>query len=1126
MASDLAVSLGAYAALVAAAGGFVFLIGKMFRGRGRVVLLAFGLLVLAAGVQVLLSLEEQLRLQLCILNWCWQSLLQWVNAGLAAVPWAPTWLDKFSAAALANALFLIIGPIAVLMVASLSTRLRGSEPLDDESDRKHRLRVPLLGRPSCTLYASLFAASAMIGFCIVAFVTYNPGTILGRDVAEVLGRLIWAGPILCFGLLCGASRAVEVPERASAVRRVEAPQASRSLGDLIESYRAEYEDVLLHWDHVRRDVPVGPEPDRDPGTLIGRVIEAARSVGYTQLDDLRQTLDVVLSDLRNDPAPGRQKPCPVFAESLTFLHFILFAELILSCQDRGGTTLLLAPETSLERIEEQLRHALSVHFAGHTQRIWSRSRQPDRMYDILIVSPERIEAEVLSRDDNSIRDALERLGLVLILDYQNIDPSLLRIRLARLRRVIGERALDVLCQSEPRAGLRTKVAETISALVRLDPRPLSIGGRGNVDRFWLFWRNDRRTLEKMLEREVGVGHIEPSHELVPLTLVRAIQKGFDATFYDPYGRAYREPWARLQAFVNLPNKLIGHMESGWSRFPGVEDQVVVIEDLNNLVVAARMNMNFMHNPECLTHVVSQNYPMREFLRDVLKREAEQARRHQEGWSGLGQLYLPIAPNPSGGPTELAMDLASEFIHSGRLKQREIEARFGEIVPGGVADSLEIAPTERGLEKLFELQRGFRPEIIAHDVLGHEQEFEVKIQGRLHLEPSFLLPVYVPGQDDPITYVDRQDEGLTFVRGTMLQVGGDFYEVSDVTDIKMDARLSDFSLGHRPLYRFERQYMVPFRSKTTFIEGNPDIPADMARWVYELRLLLRGTFERHTVAKADALEFEVNLWADDGRWDSADSERRSSHNASIMLVRLALAESHPQATKLDGDAFGRLAFTLAATLQDVLASLLPSLAPRIAVLSPQAAPAISQVLTMAGKTAAEPIDLFPVHLYPRLVGEHFEVAERTGDTTSDLERRLYEDRFRFPAPAELMRKAIDDYLRNALPPGKLFPLLSKLLLDGAPGRVIDLIIVEDASHDRGGVRALFEEANWNNVVKVWAEFVEWTAKNAGEPWLYYRFGSDRLPAVFAFEEAREFLHVLAEGRGGLRRPKEAPVGQTA
>lgn len=1106
MTSDLAVSIFGYFALIGTATLELLLVGRLLRGRGRMVVLAFIALLLGVVAQIFLLRDD---LQLCVAGLCWRSFVRSVQYWVNSTPWLPLWLGKFTNLTLANALFLLAGPWVALALAGLSLAIRRSESLDDRQDRRDRLRQLLIGRSMQSLHGCLFWSAALIGSSIVWLAAANPRSAQLRDILNDLGRLMWAAPILSFGLLWGASRVVVVKGAAAASPPASEPAPRKRIQDLFDEYVERYKGVLLYPDAVRPEFVGAPDSKADASTMIGRILGAAQWLGYARLDDMRQALDGILAGFWKELADDELAKCPIFEESLTFLHFILFAELVLSCQDRGGSTLLLAPEASLERIEDQLRRALSIHFAGYTQRIWNGDSEPQWIYDVLIVSPERIEADILARDDASIRDALDRLELVIVLDYQNIDASLLRIRLARLRRLVGKRTLGVVCQSEPRAGLQSKLANTISVLMPVTPERVEIAGRSNAERYWLFWANDRGTLRELLQSELEQDdQRQRPLEVVSLTLIRALRQNYSAVFFDTLGRVHRAAWTDALANVPVPDRTRRFLDAGWQRFPDEGDRVVVIEDLFNVLAASRKNMNFMHHGDCLTHVVSHNYPMRGFLLDKLRQEAKKAANRPEGWSRLGETYSPIAANPTGGPMELAIDLATEFIQVGRVKQRDIEARYGEILRGGVTDTLEIAPTKRGLENLFAHQRDFRPEIMVTETFGHETEFEIKIEGRPHLEPGFLVPVLL-GPARRIAFVDQQDEGLTFVKGSMLQIRGYWYEVMQVSDNEISVQYAELPDTHRPLYLFARQYVIKFEPRLTFLEDKAVPAAAMGRPVHDLRLLLRGTYERQTVAMALANEISFDLHRG---WESVRTLKFSS-NASIMLVRFALAANHPQIAKLDAASFSRLAFTLAATLQDTLKSFFPTLSPRLAVLSPQAGQSIEEIVDLLDRGNIDTLDQLPINLYPRLIGEHHEVLVHEDDSASDAERRIFEDLARRPAPERLLRQLIDDYIRAVLSTPEndlqLSGAIARELFSNDPNRIIDLIVVEDASHDRGGVRALFESPNWANVVAAWTEFLQWIVARSADAHLYYRFGRERVPKIFAFNEAAEFLVIMGQ-----------------
>lgn len=1153
MTNDVIVSLLGYAALVALTVAQLHFFGRYMCGHGRMVVLAVVTAAFGFVVQLVLLNEDA---QLCLVQswgWCWRSFVRWIENWLFVWPASPMWLGKSTGFALANIFFLIFGPLALAVLARISYRLLASAAHNEKQDRNDRLRRLLLGRSSKRLYGTLLSFAVVFGGLVVTLASSNFRSEHARNLVDDLTKLIWAGPILAFGLLWSASRPIAPAAPGAPEPPTPVYDQPPSLIGLFNSYIEAYHDHLMfhaiaqptmpaeadapdiapsivqgnrlwnwvrdlvhrglgRWNHVSPEYladvfPEEPRSDaktqmRFPRSAVGRMVTAASALGYQQCHELHHVLDAAFRGLWKTPGEHQLKDCPIFAESETFLHFILMAELVLSCQDRGGCALLLAPQSALERIEKQLRQALSARFAGHAQQIWNGTSQPHGLYDVLIVSPERIEADLLSRDDDgSLKDALDRLALVLVLNYHGIDPALLRIRLARLRRLTGNRSLDVVCQSEPRTGLASNLGTTISALVPVNPNCVEIGPPDLATRLWLFWRNEEPTLEQLLEREVG--HADSRGrpmDIVPLTLLRAFKQSHRATIFDPHDRAH----SKTIKDVLSRAPITVHVDA--TQYPE-NDRVVVIEDLANLISAARTNMNFMHHDEYLTHIVSHNYPMREFLLDMLRQAIGGSDGRLFSWMRFGEDYLPIAPHPTGGPTELAIDLATEFSRADSLKQCDVENRFSDVLPRGGVESLGIAPTKQGLEKLFKLQFDDAPEVTVLPDLGHEHKFEIKATGR-NLEPRFLIPVQL-GQTT-ISHVDQQDEGLTFAEGTLLKVGENFYKVLQVSNT-LSVQLAELPHGRRPVYLFERNYVVRFDQRVTFVEGSK-VPRRAGAELDELRLLLRGGYSRWSVAMAQAEETTFDLVVD---WEGI-SVQKDSQNASIMLARLVIAKRQPKLEQ--PDTFSRIAFTLAATLQDTLRSFFPDLAANLAVMSPQAESAIQDFIhDRAHGSKLDRHGQHPFLVYPRLVGESFEpLVGQEGDTSSDMLRREYEGVTKGPAPERKIRELLDQFIRDAVLAQDGADRISSnpdYLLTTESGRLIDLIIVEDASHDRGAVRALFEDANWLKVVKAWGEFVKWAANQKGSGRLYYKFGQGRVPEVLALDETAEFLSLANAAERG-------------
>jgi hypothetical protein len=332
---------------------------------------------------------------------------------------------------------------------------------------------------------------------------------------------------------------------------------------------------------------------------------------------------------------------------------------------------------------------------------------------------------------------------------------------------------------------------------------------------------------------------------------------------------------------------------------------------------------------------------------------------------------------------------------------------------------------------------------------------------------------------------RGDYGLRYAPGTTLHSGGALYRIVEVLEnrIRGDAAAVPIRLS-RNAYLFHRQYKIDFAANALVVEQ--ESPISVRVGLDYRRSVLRGAFERQTGAFARIEETATPfLGAHPPQWTVTDIRKNPKH-AAMLLLRFEVAADELR-RMFEGPRFAPTAFTLAATLQDVLASLFPLLAHRVAVVSPQASPCIEAVLDESGGNQHE-IDRFPVDLYPRQVRTFRPVSRGP--------------RWRPPAnvESEITRFLADG---EASEDGAIPPAPHPCLLD--------LIVVEDADHDLGIVRALNEAEVWDRVLYVWSEYGGWLAEQAEDRKLYYRFGSPGLSNCFAFSEARDVLDAIVPDR---------------
>lgn len=974
----------------------------------------------------------------------------------------------------------------------------------------------LLDRTSLAqIYATLFLASALAGLILVGWQGADTDERWAQDGAQASARALWIVPCLVFAMLWAATRRPagdQPPPRAEPEARPR--PAEPDLAELFESYRKDFALHLL----LARDSPPQAARAAEEGeahATASRIARVAKREGLAGGDALAATLggnlDGVWDGVEGAAVGGRGRLALLLGEETNVLHFLVMAELILTAQDRGNTTLVIAPETSADRVCAAIEQALQFFEGGPTHRIFRADRQPGGRYDTVVIPLQRLEAEVLSSREPSIEEARRRFGLLIVVDLHRLDTTLLRLRLIRLARQIEGRPLLTVAQSAPRAGLDPQVRAVLAPLGIATVREIGLTERDAARRFQLVWRNDTAALKALFARELGRSLPDKVLELAPFTLVRAWQRGLAATVFDLAGRIDGTLWRKtVPNLVPLPRARmnpaeVGDLEAGRVSFPTRQHRVVVIEDLDNLVEAMNRSVNFMNNPSVLVHIVAHDYPMRDFLCEVL------------GQDGGTDSFLPIAPSPRGGPVELALSLADEILRApgGRVSERALSRCFESADVGERLPRDTWADTSRqGLTELLRAQLGYAPEIQVEMSAGHERQLIFPgAANELRLDPSYLLVLRRDGHlDETPVYLDRNDNGLTYISGSLVQVRGTFVAVGsvDAASVKgaagqVGGGLAGELCGNRPRYRFARLYEPDLLSNNLALLDER-VSADVGR-IQPLVLLLRGPVERFTVGFHETAELERPFTAGRGPTWQEETVRTVMPQAMQLLIRLRFG------VPIGADP-ARCAFTLAATLQDVLFSMFPRHGERLAVLSPQASPAVDALLnievdltappdTDGGAEQPDPFEIYPAVVMPRLV--------------EDLALVKPEKPARAPVRGGLLRRPVDAGLASA----RISQMVTahrqdvegaEILTDsavarfGGEGRFFDFLVVEDASHDLGCLRALFQDACRQTVIRVWRRYVRWCAGRTDRPDFYYRYGmsQDRLPAIFDFEAAAGIL----------------------
>jgi hypothetical protein len=772
----------------------------------------------------------------------------------------------------------------------------------------------------------------------------------------------------------------------------------------------------------------------------------------------------------------------LLTEDLAQAHLLLIIELMQSCHDRGRTALVIAPAWSIGRIMRSMMALGGADWSDITLRPGLLDQAPvdtARQYNVIFASDEVLESRLLADPQNAAARFLDLLELVVVFDLHLLEAAMLRLRLQRLRWLLERRQLPisirVVCQTENRGTAQAAMRDTFAPLGTAKVRIAQPIIRPAV-RHLVIWRGDEASLRALADRELGKVPLGQPVEVAALAAIPPLRFDVRPGYLDSAGRWDREIWE-----TNLPSLLDGRLQGhlqfddvflGEDRFPEAHVSNVIVEDRGNLADAVFQHRNFAGLDEYVLTIVAHRYPLRDWFIDMLRDDKLPDRR-----------MLPISPAPRGGLTELAMILAEEFSRPQPVPQSTLDERFFNLVEPRTAEAFSLFPTPRGISALFQSETGKDLEVVAKVDPYHDITFERTANGDPPRPPVLVLPAFAgetPSQQEnskPLFRVAPGDNGLRYALGTTMHSGGQAHRIADVFADQVCVAGKNQPIGiSRNAYLFHRQYCIDFAADPPLLALEKPSHSQLGQGRAYWRLALRGAFARHTAARATIEETAPPFSPKVPTWQAADM-KRSPRYAAMLLLRFEISAGGPT-DKVAADRQGAVAFTLAATMQDVLGSLFPPFAHRIAVMSPQAKSCIE-----AAWTGSDPdgIHRFPADLYPRLVaGFRADPATR-----------------RFNPPID-NHADIDGFLARhdiSLPE------------DGT--HCLHLLVLEDADHDLGIVRALFiDDDIWKQLFHVWSQYLHWLVAHQTDMDLYYRFGSSGLSSCFAFKEADSLLDLFA------------------
>ncbi len=620
----------------------------------------------------------------------------------------------------------------------------------------------------------------------------------------------------------------------------------------------------------------------------------------------------------------------LFTETLSAIHFTLFAEIIELCVRRGDSVLILCPDGAQRSVEWSLANQLDTNHLRLLLSVVLVGVDPlavDQRVDV-VICPEQRLADVV--DGPMFETVCGRLALLIGLDVQGMDAASLRFELVRLRMRLTYRTPRLVFHMEPYRHAESSVRELLPFHDlhedRLNPRSV-------LPRYLLIWnaaQNGQASLQSWYAKGYA-GYMD----MAPLLCFLPSERGFPIAYLDPEHRLDSDLLERMTSQINVYHAGAQARSEKWLQlrptalsYLDSEEVVVVSEDRSNLALAVYKNYRFLSDRTILVNIVAHNYLLRDFLVSRLYGEQEESFYRLSDDS-----LLPRIPRAQGGLSDLARAVRIAIARSPGLSRTELVSFFD--IRAFPLQALllekEIDATLEGLRRLFAE--------IWKDTLGLQSS---RSRNDIYFRCRNTSPLedrrwrITNSQGEVLEYVAAGDYGLQFVENSYLMLNGKFHRVAEVLPDRGIVQVvhQDDEEYKRYRYFFDRTYQL---QEVVWLEGDS---SDHVRGGLHVRIshqhrhVMRTTYGYLEIAEAlrpfDEGEVEYNRLLISQRLSSSIQTQRRWRN--VLEIRL----SGGPLEGMDEESLARTAFTLSALLWESLFSLFPAQAGHLAVVSPMAA----------------------------------------------------------------------------------------------------------------------------------------------------------------------------------------------
>lgn len=836
----------------------------------------------------------------------------------------------------------------------------------------------------------------------------------------------------------------------------------------------------------------------------------------------------------------------IIEETLEARHFDLFADTIArQILDRGRTALVTCPDTAMDFVEDQLRSRLCDDKRASSRprlyRVNQRGRRPDGVCDIVMASEYTIET--LAAYIDNYRSELNLLGGMVMLNIHQMDFGLLDVALDRIKTEIprpGE--LVGVFQSEPRNELANRVVNfNVTSGSTTQTVSTTDYERGLPQ--WLL------VLDGSEHTNLGDNANSDDLPVCYRALIKIIPdfprlKPFVYGHSDLYTQ---ENWKIIQNRLLRREKddLLKRLSSVEHEFllPVQRSHAMaIVDDTQNLADALASTTSTPAAAETLKVVALGSYPAARFLAAELRKTLQGTRTAADRYKALDSYFSAfgsLSSKPRQGPRELATKVRMTFLAEARasamasasgtaqaqaLKKlsQERVASFLDNRGARALRQLRINVSRGGLQRLFHVAFRLLPADSVVSVRPVDASDRGDGAGKLRVK-NFVLSGTPAQSNDVLPSLELQsdsdlrlslrlplaDYGLSYADKSMVALGGRTFNILHV-DVNNRIIKCDFErLRPQHPYLFVRDYALQYSApnKQCYAvesyrqEPSTEQPFELITGYVDCAALTYHALKYGTPRKPfgsnDQFPERVSTTA------SSYAQMRSATMLRLVPVGAETESgSGPtgrrhrggrRAASMAGSRRGgrqdaispQVAFTLAMTLQDILAMQFPTHAHRISVLCPQASNALASLGT-------EPLEQFVAHRLRHLtdLGEDgIPVARIQAAPTSAAVSRDF----------EAFSTAFSDQGRAAQGEN------SK-----AGQAILTLLMVEDSDHDLGVAQSFYDQ--YPRIFQLWCGLLAHCAANKDTPVeTGYDFGSGHLSDLFDFDGAVQIVEALRETR---------------